>query len=721
MNISEIGISGFKSFGNNEQILKLNTERGELILLCGKNGNGKCVDESTSINVMFNEVELININYELPKNISENIGREIIITIGELYELSKNIDILKSDIKVETPNGMRNIFAVDVTAKDSDIYLIRAGKFELLCSPNHKIKSNGNWIDTINIKIGDIIDTKYGSVNIESIDLMDYKKDLLDLHVDGNEYYTNDILSHNSSLINSFEYTLFGKVRGRKRKYATLSTLPNRINGSLLNRIKFKSGSNEIEIKRGISPGKLELWENGIENTRAGKGNIDTKIEEYIGFDIETFNSFISMSINDFKNFTSLSNEEKQLLLDKLFNLEIINILNDILKQLVKNNKTDIQRHDLEISTINDSIQSIKNSIEKHKKKEEENFTSEIEKVKSELEQNKEPYKKLKEKKDKIKDKDSELKRLIDSEKENYYKTSNDIKNIEKELGLYEKGKCPTCSNDFNNDYYSNLKDALNIKKEDTNKILDEINKNISNLNDKVKKLKQISNETDELFNKISLTLRELKNRLDFLNSKLENSKSDNTNIEEFLNSITELEDKSNKSSEKLNELSDNEVLYKEISKIFSDNGVKKTIIQSIIKPLNMYLEENIKEMGLNFRVELDESFNAKITTLNNEIDHDTLSTGESKLININILIAYLKLIRTKKNINILFLDEVFSSIDLENISKILILLKHFATQYNVNIFVVHHAVMNQELFDRIIKLEKDVFSYIEEVDITTI
>ena len=75
MNISEIGISGFKSFGNNEQVLKLNTEKGELILLCGKNGNGK------------------------------------------------------------------------------------------------------------------------------------------------------------SSLINSFEYTLFGKVRGRKRKYATLSTLPNRING----------------------------------------------------------------------------------------------------------------------------------------------------------------------------------------------------------------------------------------------------------------------------------------------------------------------------------------------------------------------------------------------------------------------------------------------------------------------------------------------------------
>ena len=39
MLISEIGIRGYKSFGNNEQVVKLNTESGELVLLVGKNGN----------------------------------------------------------------------------------------------------------------------------------------------------------------------------------------------------------------------------------------------------------------------------------------------------------------------------------------------------------------------------------------------------------------------------------------------------------------------------------------------------------------------------------------------------------------------------------------------------------------------------------------------------------------------------------------------------------
>ena len=74
-------------------------------------------------------------------------------------------------------------------------------------------------------------------------------------------------------------------------------------------------------------------------------------------------------------------------------------------------------------------------------------------------------------------------------------------------------------------------------------------------------------------------------------------------------------------------------------------------------------------------------------------------------------------LIKTKKFINILFLDEVFSSIDVENISKILILLRSFANEFNVNIFVVHHAILNQEMFDRIIQIEKNIFSKIIEVD----
>jgi hypothetical protein len=44
--------------------------------------------------------------------------------------------------------------------------------------------------------------------------------------------------------------------------------------------------------------------------------------------------------------------------------------------------------------------------------------------------------------------------------------------------------------------------------------------------------------------------------------------------------------------------------------------------------------------------------------------------------------------------------------------------LKSFANDYKINIFVVHHAILNQELFDRILQINKDVFTSINEVSV---
>lgn len=537
-----------------------------------------------------------------------------------------------------------------------------------------------------------------------------------------------------SSLLDSFDYTLYGKVRGRKKKWATLSTLPNRINGELLNRIKFNSLGTDVEIKRGISPGILELTENGVVNERAGKGNVDEKIEKYIGMDIETFKSFISMSINDFKNFISLSNEEKQLLLDKLFNLEVINILNGILKDIAKNNKVRAASFDAEIRTLDDSISSIQRSIDKaiERQKEEarlalerekEDIQAEIDRITSEMNSRKDDYKSLKEKMDKIKEKDSELSDEMDKEKRQLINCQNDIKNVQRELDLYDSGKCPTCKTDFDSVHFANLRTALEEKKLGFENIKSEIEANVTKIRERQVKLKGLSETTTTAFNDLSYLLKNYKSEIDKLVQKKASqtvpvNTTPSVNIQEFQNTIEELEEKKVVSSDNITVCKEKDLYYKELNRIFGEDGVKKSIISGIIKPINHFIAENIKKMGLPFEVRLDETFTAEIKQLGSPIEHDSLSTGETKKVNISILIAYLKLIRTKRHINILFLDEVFSSIDIEGIDSILALLKSFANDYNINIFVVHHAILNQEMFDRILKINKEVFSSIEEVNL---
>ncbi len=526
-----------------------------------------------------------------------------------------------------------------------------------------------------------------------------------------------------SSLMNSFDYVLYGKCKGNKKKWATLSTLPNRINGGDLSvHIKFESSGTEVEVIRGISPNFLKLIENGVENDRAGKANLDEKIENYIGMDLETFKSFISLSINDFKNFISLTNEEKQLLLDKLFNLEVINILNQILKDLNKNNKLQLTKFDSEISTLEDSINSIRISIQKAVEKAKLNIQAEIDEIKVQMTSKKEEFLTLKEKVEKIKQKESELKVEIDKEKEQYSNIVSEIRVAQKEIDLYEAGKCPTCSTDFTTQHFHSLKDTLVEKKNSLESIKSEIESNIKLVRDRQSKLQTISDSTTTSFNDLNYLLKNYKNQIDKLELQKDKEKGDsNSNVKEFENTISELNSKKEISIENQNLCREKELYYKELSKIFGEDGVKKNIITGIIKPINHFINGNISKMNLPFQIELDETFTAQIRQFGMPIEQDSLSTGETKLINLSILIAYLKLIRTKKNINILFLDEVFSSIDIENIEKILNLLKSFANEYKINIFVVHHAMMNEELFDRILRIDKNVFTEITELQIEKI
>jgi len=640
------------------------------------------------------------------------------ITLEKLNELNNSISIIDKGISVNTQNGYKKIKAIGVTSPNSEKIKILTKDFELVGSPSHRVKFKEDWFFLKDLKLGSFVNTVNGQQEIISISNDSNKEDLWDIEVDGEEYYSNGILSHNSSLITAFDYALYGKCRGNRKKSATLSTLPNRINGSdMLVSIDFMSGGTDVLINRGISPNVLTLQENGIENDRAGKSNISEKIEAHIGLDMETFKSFISMSVNDFKDFISLSNEEKQLLLDKLFNLEVINILNDILKDINKANKLQLTKFDSEISTLDDSIESIKRSIRNAIEKEKLNIQSEIETIKLEMDSKKEDYQKLKEKVDKIKAKDKEIKNELDREKEQFINIQNDIRAVDKDINLYNSGKCPVCQTDFDNDHFHNLKDILSEKKGKLEELKLEVESNIKLIKERQVKLQKMSDDTNTAFTDITYLLRSYKTQIDKLTTQKDReSGKSSPNIEEFERTIEELETKRVTSQEVSSICKDKELYYKELSKVFSEDGVKKTIISNIVKPINHFLMQNLRKMNLPFNVQLDDTFTANIKQLGETIEHDSLSTGEHRRLSLTILISYLMLIRTKHQINILFLDEIFSSIDLEGVDDILNLLKDFAVNYKINIFVVHHAIVSQEYFDRIIKINKDIFSTIEEV-----
>jgi len=524
--------------------------------------------------------------------------------------------------------------------------------------------------------------------------------------------------SGKSSLLECVEWSLYGKVKSMKnKKWTKTSLLSNRINQEMMCKIKFDSSGQMIEVCRGISPNIFKIYENGVEIDKAGKSNLDLKLENLIGIDIETFKSFISLSINDFKNFISLTNEEKKSLLDRLFNLEVINILSQILKEINKTNKSELLKIDSQISTLLESIQSIKISIQKSIQKEKENLDSEISHIQNLILEKKENYTSLKSKVDKLKEKEKEILDILEKEKEAHQTSKTNILQTEKEISLFNNKKCPTCGQSFDTDLHRAMRVELDEKKNKFIAIKSEIEKNIESILQRKRKLEELMTKTVDEFSELGYVLKGYKSNIQTLEQKKSSQKFDTSSTQEFEESLHGLEKSVSQKKDVKTNLSEKEAYYRELDKILSEDGVKKIIISKIVSPINFFLDENLKKMSVPYSVVLDQNFDASIYLSGVKIEQDSLSTGENKRINIAIMIAYLKMIRTKRSINILFLDEIFASIDPDGIDSILTLLKDFSHNYNINIFVVHHAVMKNEIFDRIMMVRKDIFSQIEEIE----
>lgn len=519
-----------------------------------------------------------------------------------------------------------------------------------------------------------------------------------------------------SSIIDSFDYCFFNKVKGRKQKKVKLSSLANRTNGNMEVKVNFKTEKqDDISVVRGYNPSKLKLYENGVENLTAGKDKLNQLIEKYVGLDHDTFKGFISMSINDFKNFISLSNEEKKLLLDKMFNLEVINELNKILNDFIRNNKKDIEVLDKEIEVLNNNINSLDKNIKQVKESKNQNFENKINELKEKISSLKPSYEKLTENIEEIKSKKSSVEEKITELRTQLTEYKSEVKQIDKQLKLFENDKCPTCHSSLNTDHHKGIKESFEDKKSEFNKLIEEITTKGKKLSERKKKLEEIFDKNSSKLTDIKSTLTSYNREIKTLQKEKQEEKDDD--VQSFIDTMEEYKKKVKKTENKKSKNKDKEHYHKYIKNILSEEGVKKTIIESIIDPINSYIEENLEKMHLPFEVELDNKFTSYITCFGEEIDVDTLSTGENKAINIAIMLAYLKLIRTKRQINILFLDEVFSSIDVERVNDVIGLLRDLADNSKINIFLVHHSILDSQHFDKIYSIEKDVFSYIKTIE----
>lgn len=216
--------------------------------------------------------------------------------------------------------------------------------------------------------------------------------------------------------------------------------------------------------------------------------------------------------------------------------------------------------------------------------------------------------------------------------------------------------------------------------------------------------LSSLTSELSDIENKENSLLLQIKNVEIEYKSKEEYIKSSIRRIE------TEIENFRKQTEVILHE----NHLQEAFLRTLSDDGLKSYIMSKIVPYLNQEINSFISRFNINVTVEFDSEFVGTLHRNGHCPSLQSISTGQRKIIDVCILLSITKFfIKKYPDINLVFYDEIFSSLDTENSPTILKLIKQeFCENLGITVCLVSHSFVNPTLIDRFISVEdKNYFS----------
>lgn len=495
-----------------------------------------------------------------------------------------------------------------------------------------------------------------------------------------------------SSISQVITFGLYGKLEGKK-----LKDIPNRINGNAWVRITLDSNGSEIVVERGLEPNLFKLYINGIEYDQAGVRSVqDYLSEDILGIPYYVFNNTISLSINDFKSFIKMSSQDKRSIIDKIFGFHVLNQMRDLLKEENRKIRESMENLGGRLSSVESTIQSSLNEMENLANQIEEESSSK----KEELQKSLETFESLQvlhnQKTEEFREIENELNSEITNTQRLVIESRTKLQEVQKKIKLYELDQCPTCQTSLDSEFHHCIKDGLIADQSSVSQQLDESNTLMSELKQKERDLSTTKRDIMDKGRKIEMKIGEIRRDLKSLNESSNDKQLQSLQriVDNLQGEREKMEMESFQNQEKNNWL-------RTLDEILGEKGVKQMAIRTILPSLNSEILELLGKMHLDYQVIFDEEFNATIYHMGVEIPTQTLSTGEMKKVDFVVLIAIMKLMKMKfSSINLLFLDELFSSVDPDGVHSILRILRSVCKELGLNIFVINHAPMPHEIFD---------------------
>ena len=540
--------------------------------------------------------------------------------------------------------------------------------------------------------------------------------------VELNQHRTNLVVGTNgagkSTVLDALTFALFNKPYRKINKPQLVNTTNER---ECVVEIEFSINTRQYLVRRGIKPNIFDIVVNGTPLHREADDRAMQRIleENILKLNYKSFTQIVILGSSTFVPFMQLTSSNRREVIEDLLDIRIFSAMNNILKDNLKDKKTQVKSLDLKKETLKDKMKMQKDFIEELENRGNANINANREKITNldkevgvymeENDKTNEQVERLTEQQQELTDAGKKLVKLNNLKG----KISQKVSTITKEHKFFtENTVCPTCTQSIEEEFRLNrITDAQNKAKE-LKEGYEELENTIKFEQERERQFNALSKEITKLTHGISQNntrislnqrqIRDLEHEIQTLTENLANRNSEHEKLEEFRENLQKtIEDLSDRKQE---------IVYHDFAySLLKDDGVKTKIIKKYLPFINQQVNRYLQMMEFYINFQLDEEFNESVKSpIHEDFSYSSFSEGEKMRIDLSLLFTWREVARVKNsaNTNLLIMDEVFdSSLDGFGTDEFLKIIRYVIK--DANIFVISHKSDLHDKFESVIKFDK--------------
>ena len=295
--------------------------------------------------------------------------------------------------------------------------------------------------------------------------------------VDFQEHHTNLIVGTNgagkSTILDALTFGLFNKPYRKINKPQLVNTTNER---ECVVEIEFTINTRQYLVRRGIKPSVFDIVVNGTPLHREADDRAMQRIleENILKLNYKSFTQIVILGSSTFVPFMQLTSSNRREVIEDLLDIRIFSAMNNILKDNLKEKKSQVKSLDLKKETLKDKMKMQKEFIEELENRGHANINTNKEKITTldkevgvymeENDKTNQQVEKLTEEQQSLTDSGKKLVKLNNLRG----KISQKVSTITKEHKFFtENTVCPTCTQSIEEEFRLNrITDAQNKAKE---------------------------------------------------------------------------------------------------------------------------------------------------------------------------------------------------------------------------------------------------------------